>query len=190
MKRMPPPPPPPLPGLGPASFPGLEPSNRRQKVVPAPPPLPPGYPKTTQEFLEKIKKFPKVQHDHLDPQACFDIAAALVSSNSRGAKLFAKRKARVSKFEMESQGQAEDTETESPAQMYYPTQQLTSKLATHSDIEPREMLVASPPISRFTSNATTVEFNSANSSSYSPALVEPSSTSWKPVKFRIPGEKI
>ncbi|XP_018650515.1 hypothetical protein Smp_125480 [Schistosoma mansoni] len=93
----PPPPPPPPP-----SFPGLQPTKK--PVIPSPPPMTfaPGQPKTVQEFLEKIKIFPKNLHTDLDPQKCFDIAAALYSSDSRGAKMFAKRHARAIKWDAQN----------------------------------------------------------------------------------------
>ncbi|CAH8507775.1 unnamed protein product [Schistosoma haematobium] len=93
----PPPPPPPPP-----SFPGLQPTKK--PVVPPPPPMTfaPGQPKTVQEFLEKIKIFPKNLHTDLDPQKCFDIATALYTSDSRGAKMFAKRHARAVKWDAQN----------------------------------------------------------------------------------------
>ncbi|KAK4469600.1 hypothetical protein MN116_007136 [Schistosoma mekongi] len=93
----PPPPPPPPP-----SFPGLQPTKKQ--TLPAPPPMTytPGQPKTVQEFLEKIKIFPKNLHTDLDPQKCFDIASALYTSDSRGAKMFAKRHARAVKWDSQN----------------------------------------------------------------------------------------
>lgn len=63
-------------------------------------------PRPTQEDLhsrifENAKMLPKSTHDKIAPQQCFDIAAALHSSSSRGSKLFAKRRAKAKKWEVE-----------------------------------------------------------------------------------------
>ncbi|GAA55948.1 synaptopodin 2-like protein [Clonorchis sinensis] len=102
LEHMTPPSPPPPPPPPPPSFPGLQPVNKPTVPIPPPPPMLPGQPKTVQEFLEKIKVFPKNRHTDLDPQKCFDIATALYTSDSRGAQMFAKRHARAKKWDAEA----------------------------------------------------------------------------------------
>ncbi|TGZ55288.1 hypothetical protein CRM22_010454 [Opisthorchis felineus] len=102
LEHMAPPSPPPPPPPPPPSFPGLQPVNKPTVPIPPPPPMLPGQPKTVQEFLEKIKVFPKNRHTDLDPQKCFDIATALYTSDSRGAQMFAKRHARAKKWDAEA----------------------------------------------------------------------------------------
>ncbi|CAH8506747.1 unnamed protein product [Heterobilharzia americana] len=128
----PPPPPPPPP-----SFPGLQPTKKSN--IPPPPPMvyTPGQPKTVQEFLEKIKIFPKNTHSDLDPQKCFDIASALYTSDSRGAKMFAKRHARALKWDAQN-SEDDDSGTRmnatvasgpGPTMNSYAHVKMTSKLA-------------------------------------------------------------
>lgn len=100
---VPPPPPPPPP----PSFPGLQPVKKPTYPIPPPPPLLPGQPKTVQEFLEKIKVFPTSTNSDMDPQKCFDIASALYNSDSRGAKMFAKRHARAKRWDAEAEENGE-----------------------------------------------------------------------------------
>lgn len=53
------------------------------------------------QIFEQAKMLPKSTHDKIAPQKCFDIAAALHSSSSRGSQLFAKRRAKAKKWEIE-----------------------------------------------------------------------------------------
>lgn len=106
LEHMTPPSPPPPPPPPPPSFPGLQPVNKPTVQIPPPPPMLPGQPKTVQEFLEKIKVFPKSRHSDLDPQKCFDIATALYTSDSRGAQMFARRHARAKKWDSEANDDA------------------------------------------------------------------------------------
>nr|CAH8839071.1 unnamed protein product [Trichobilharzia regenti] len=108
LEYMTPPVAPPHPPPPPPSFPGLQPNKK--PTIPQPPPMnyAPGQPKTVQEFLEKIKIFPKNTHSDLDPQKCFDIATALYKSDSRGAQMFAKRHARALKWDAQN---SEDDES-------------------------------------------------------------------------------
>ena len=93
-----PPPPPPPAAL---SFPSL---TSNTPPAPPPPPLAPGQPRSIQEFIEKMRRFPKNTHTEISPQICFDIAAALHSSRSRGGTMFAKRRAKAQNWEVESTG--------------------------------------------------------------------------------------
>ncbi|THD27039.1 hypothetical protein D915_002233 [Fasciola hepatica] len=102
LEHMIPPVPPPPPPPPPPSFPGLQPVNKPTYPIPPPPALLPGQPKTVQEFLEKIKAFPTSSPSDMDPQKCFDIASALYTSDSRGAKMFAKRHARAKRWDAEA----------------------------------------------------------------------------------------
>ncbi|BHF58308.1 hypothetical protein SprV_0100126000 [Sparganum proliferum] len=96
LERMQPPIPPPQNSQPQPSYPNMAPLI----PIPPPPPPPPGQPRSLQEFMDKIKLFPKNQHNQISPQICFDIATALHSSNSRGASMFAQRKARAYKWEV------------------------------------------------------------------------------------------
>ncbi|VDP66901.1 unnamed protein product [Echinostoma caproni] len=141
LEHMIPPVPPPPPPPPPPSFPGLQPVNKQTYPIPPPPPLLPGQPKTVQEFLEKIKVFPTSSHADMDPQKCFDIASALYTSDSRGAKMFAKRHARAKRWDAEAtDGGDGPVRLRSPAPMQQPMMaaapgptvhdQLKSKLAS------------------------------------------------------------
>ncbi|KAA0193574.1 hypothetical protein FBUS_04720 [Fasciolopsis buskii] len=107
LEHMIPPVPPPPPPPPPPSFPGLQPVKKPTYPIPPPPPLLPGQPKTVQEFLEKIKVFPTSTNSDMDPQKCFDIASALYNSDSRGAKMFAKRHARAKRWDAEAEENGE-----------------------------------------------------------------------------------
>lgn len=99
---IPPAPPPPPPPAAP-SFPTLTSSI---PPAPPPPPPPPGQPRSIQEFIEKMRRFPTNTHTEISPQVCFDIASALHTSGSRGGAMFAKRRAKAQNWEVESTGVA------------------------------------------------------------------------------------
>ncbi|VDD81419.1 unnamed protein product [Mesocestoides corti] len=101
LEYMIPPAPPPPPAPTAPSFPSLTSSI---PPAPPPPPPPPGQPRSVQEFIEKIRRFPKNTHMEISPQVCFDIAAALHTSGSRGGSMFAKRKAKAQNWEIENTG--------------------------------------------------------------------------------------
>ncbi|VDN10776.1 unnamed protein product [Dibothriocephalus latus] len=114
---LPPPVAPPAP-----SYPNMAPLI---PVPPPPPPPPPGQPRSLQEFMDKVKLFPKNQHNQLSPQICFDIATALHSSNSRGANMFAQRKARAYKWEV---GEKDSVGAPQPIPVQVERPKLVSKL--------------------------------------------------------------
>ncbi|VDL88563.1 unnamed protein product [Schistocephalus solidus] len=105
----------------PSSYPNMAPLI----PIPPPPPPPPGQPRSLQEFMDKVKLFPKNQHNQISPQVCFDIATALHSSNSRGANMFAQRKARAYKWEV---GQQDSVGTPQPVPVQAQKPKLFSKL--------------------------------------------------------------
>lgn len=83
--------------------------------APAPPP-----PKTVKEFMEKVQKTPKADHRAVNPEKCFDIAAALHNSHdSKGAALFNKRRAKSQKWVLESGGENQINESAPP--LFAPT---------------------------------------------------------------------
>ncbi|KAF5406057.1 hypothetical protein PHET_00407 [Paragonimus heterotremus] len=128
LENMVPPSPPPPPPPPPPSFPGLQPVNKPAQSIPPPPVLMPGQPKTVQEFLEKIKVFPTSRHSDMDPQKCFDIASALYTSDSRGAKMFAKRHSRAKKWAAEGNEEAEHSAQPTMADGPGPTKHDAMKL--------------------------------------------------------------
>ncbi|KAF6773246.1 hypothetical protein AHF37_07820 [Paragonimus kellicotti] len=128
LENMVPPSPPPPPPPPPPSFPGLQPVNKPAHSIPPPPVLMPGQPKTVQEFLEKIKVFPTSRHSDMDPQKCFDIASALYTSDSRGAKMFAKRHSRAKRWAAEGNEEAEHSAQPTMADGPGPTKHDAMKL--------------------------------------------------------------
>ena len=103
LEYMIPPAPPPPPPPAALSFPTM---TSNVPPPPPPPPPPPGQPRSIQEFIEKMRRFPKNTHAEISPQVCFDIATALHSSSSRGGAMFAKRRAKAQNWEVESTGTA------------------------------------------------------------------------------------
>jgi hypothetical protein len=137
------PPPPPLPP--PPGFPGLVPE--RKGFVPPPPPPIPGAPKTEKEFLERIKAYPRTKHNTVTPETCFDIASALHNSNSRGAQIFAKRRQRAQKWELENVpgSEKESQEPQPKLAMTLGPNAGIGRLSTNLIEQPLAVSVASQP---------------------------------------------
>ncbi|VDL59194.1 unnamed protein product [Hymenolepis diminuta] len=195
-----PPPPPPLPH---PSFPTLTSSA---PPPPPPPPPPPGQPRSIQEFIEKMQRFPKNTHTEISPQVCFDIASALHTSSSRGGAMFAKRRAKAQNWEVESEGTAapvlEPKVAERPKlvskleqqhqqqQQNYRIQQVQQATLPQGVMQMTQMnprpapanMGPAPPTAPWPGNNQAVESISTSTPSAQPA----SKPKWRPVKFNIP----
>uniref|UniRef100_A0A0X3PYM7 Synaptopodin 2-like protein n=1 Tax=Schistocephalus solidus TaxID=70667 RepID=A0A0X3PYM7_SCHSO len=183
----------------PSSYPNMAPLI----PIPPPPPPPPGQPRSLQEFMDKVKLFPKNQHNQISPQVCFDIATALHSSNSRGANMFAQRKARAYKWEV---GQQDSVGTPQPVPVQAQKPKLFSKLNQMHQMTTESSNVAtvglpvmrktettrSPRTSLTVKQETVSSWQTRRSSgeTISPAFhtnpPETSKPTWRPVKFNIP----
>ncbi|KAH9287376.1 Synaptopodin 2-like protein [Echinococcus granulosus] len=209
---IPPAPPPPPPPAAP-SFPTL---TSTIPPPPPPPPPPPGQPRSIQEFIEKMRRFPKNTHTEISPQVCFDIAAALHTSGSRGGAMFAKRRAKAQNWEVESTGvtvpvlepkQADrpklisKLEQQHQHQVYRTQQQSTSPPSSQK--QSRNSLTGLVRMNEMSSRPQSPNLGqtqassqwsgtSANSSAgaptstSSPATQSVSRPKWRPVKFNIP----
>ncbi|KAM7541522.1 hypothetical protein Aperf_G00000023552 [Anoplocephala perfoliata] len=202
LEYMIPPAPPPPPPPPPPSYPKLTSSI---PPPPPPPPPPPGQPKSIQEFIEKMQRFPKNTHTEISPQVCFDIASALHTSGSRGGAMFAKRRMKAQNWEVESTGTAAPTlepmAAERPKlvskleQQQQQSYKIQVQQATQSQGQPVKVQTnqmnprPAPPNTGQTPGSAPWAGNTqanAPTSTSAPATQPASKPKWRPVKFNIP----